>query len=90
MMILGYIISIGGLVVMAAVKAGEPYIRVKKDNFAPVEFFATIEELDEVYPIPTFKQSNRRELKMLAAYKEELKLHPKRSPEKFLKTYYNA
>lgn len=72
-----------------AVRAGEPYIRVKRDKYGIVEYFKDEEALDEVYPKPSFKDKHSSDIKMLKAYKKALKDSPNMGAERFLKMYYN-
>lgn len=64
-------------------KKGDSYYWVKKTKYAPKEFFKTIEELNKVYPKQyTIKFPDL--VKLLNAFKTELKSNPNLTGKKFL------
>lgn len=72
-----------------AVKKGEPYIWVKEDNFADIEYFKNEDELNKKYPIPTFEETFKYEISLLKKFKKEQKTRPNISPVAFLKKQIN-
>lgn len=66
------------------VKRGDPYIRVKRSKFAPVEMFRDEVELERNYPIH-YDITKSDIISLLKNYREELKTNPHLQPKKFLK-----
>lgn len=65
------------------VKKGESYYWVKKNNYAPKEFFKSIEDLNKVYPNRYVIKSSEL-IKLLNTFKSELKRNSKLTAAKFL------
>lgn len=68
-----------------AVKAGQPYLRVKKGIYGITQYFKDYKALDKKHPIIFFKERHKSDIKLLNGYKKELKDNPKLTPEKYLK-----
>lgn len=69
-----------------AVKAGQPYLRVKRGIYGSIQYFKDYEDLDKKYPVIPFKQRYRSRIKLLKGFKKALKDNPKLTPEKYLKS----
>lgn len=67
------------------VKKGESYYWVRKDKFSNKEYFKTVDELNDAYPIKYVVSSKQLHL-LLSEYKIQLSINRELSPNQFFES----